>query len=63
MYNVFQPIPAVIEDLYPYVVHIPDPEQWPEYLQTNPAKAHGLYGFYQGLRLGLQLAAAGLETI
>lgn len=39
MYNAFQPIPAVIEDLYPYVVHIPDPEQWPEYLQRNPTKA------------------------
>lgn len=59
----YQPIPAVIEDLYPYVVHIPDSEQWPEHLQGNPQKAHGVYGFYQGLRLGLQIAAAGLEVI
>lgn len=59
----YSPIPAIIEDLYPYLVNIPDREQWPEYLQDNPAKAHGVYGFYQGLRLGLQLAAAGLEVI
>lgn len=59
----YSPIPAVIEDLYPHFVMGPDPKLWPEYLEDNPVKGHGLYAFYQGLRLGLQIAAAGLEVI
>lgn len=57
------PIPAVVEDLYPYFVTGPNPDFWPDYLRDNPVKGHGLYAFYQGLRLGLQIAAAGLEVI
>lgn len=59
----YQPIPAIVEDLYPYFVTPPDPERWPDHIRNNPMKGHGLYAFYQGLRLGLQLAAAGLEVI
>lgn len=57
------PIPNIVEALYPYFVLSPDPARWPDYLQDNPMKGHGLYAFYQGLRLGLQIAAAGLEVI
>lgn len=58
-----EPIPDIIEALYPYFVLAPDPERWPDYLRDNPMKGHSLYAFYQGLRLGLQIAAAGLETV
>lgn len=63
MYQPFSPIPAVVEDLYPYFVMPPDPKLWPDYLRDDPIKGHSLYAFYQGLRLGLQIAAAGLEVI
>lgn len=56
-------IPDIVEALYPYFVMSPDPARWPDYLQDDPIKGHGLYAFYQGLRLGLQIAAAGLETV
>lgn len=63
MYKVFPPIPAVSEDLYRHFVMPPDPERWPDYLRNDPMKGYSLYAFHQGLRLGLQLAAAGLEVI
>ncbi len=56
-------IPDIVETLYPYFVLAPNPERWPDYLRDNPMKGHGLNAFYQGLRLGLQIAAAGLEVI
>lgn len=54
-------IPPVVEDLYLVLVPSPNPELWPDYLQDDPTKAHGLWSFYQGLQLGLQLSAACLE--
>lgn len=56
-------IPVIIRDLYTYFTVAPNPEFWPDYLQNDPVKGHGLYSFYMGLQLGLQIAAAGLETI
>ncbi|MCI8869339.1 MAG: hypothetical protein HFF39_02155 [Lawsonibacter sp.] len=51
-------IPVVVETLYLGLVPPPDPEQWPEYLQNDPVRGHGLWSFYQGLCLGLRLARA-----
>lgn len=58
-----EPIPIIISELYRYFSVDPNPKFWPDYLQDNPVKGHGLYSFYLGLRLGLQIAAAGLETL
>lgn len=58
----YSPIPAVIEDLYRYFSVGPDPKAWPDHLQDDPVQGHGLASFYLGLQLGLQIAAAGLET-
>ena len=55
-------IPIVIEELYRGLVPGPNPAFWPEYLRENPVEDHGLWSFYHGLQLGLQLAAACLET-
>ena len=49
-------IPDIVDELYGYFVPSPIPQFWPEYLQNDPIKAHGLWSFYQGLQLGLQLA-------
>jgi len=56
------PIPIVIEELYRGLVPGPNPTFWPEYLRESPVEGHGLWSFYQGLQLGLRLAAACLET-
>ena len=56
-------IPIVVETLYHYFVTEPSPEFWPEYLRDDPVRAHGLWAFYQGLRLGLQLSDACLEKL
>ena len=57
------PIPIVVEELYRGFVTPPNPAFWPEHLQKTPVQGHGLWSFYQGLRLGLQLADACLETL
>ncbi len=49
-------IPA-IEALYDAWVCDPKPHLWPDYLRDHPMKAHGLYCFREGLRLGLLLAS------
>lgn len=54
-------IPTIVEELYLYFVAQPDPRFWPDYLKDNPVRGHGLWAFYQGLRLGVQLADASLE--
>lgn len=54
-------IPLVIELLYSAMVTGPDPRLWPEHLKDNPVRAHGLWSFYSGLRMGLQLGSACLE--
>ncbi len=58
-----EPIPAIICDLYRYFSVGPDPKLWPDYLQDDPVNGHGLYSFYLGIQMGLQIAAAGLETV
>lgn len=54
-------IPVVVEQLYRCFVTEPDPEFWPDYLKKDPVRGHGLWSFYQGLRLGVQLTDATLE--
>lgn len=56
-----EPIPQVVDDLYNYFVVEPNPSLWPSYLQDVPIQAHGMWSFYQGLLLGLQLADACRE--
>ena len=56
-------IPFVAEELYLAMVPAPNPDLWPEHLHRDPVQAHGLWSFYQGLRLGIQLADACLEKL
>ena len=51
-------VPEIIELLYHAWVSIPDPSCWPDYLKNDPALARGMYGFYQGLCLGVRLSEA-----
>ena len=51
-------IPEVVEQLYYDWVTIPAPEDWAEYIGKNPVLAQGLYSFYQGLCLGINLSNA-----
>ena len=55
-------IPIIVEALYRYFVTSPDPRFWPDYLKKEPVQGHGLWSFYQGLRLGAQITASCLET-
>ena len=52
------PIPEVVELLYHAWVPAPDPHQWPEELERDPVRGYGLFCFYQGLSLALQLGEA-----
>lgn len=54
-------IPMVVELLYYGMVSGPDPRLWPERLRDDPVRGHGLWSFYSGLRMGLQLGSACLE--
>lgn len=56
-------IPAVVEVLYRYFVTQPDPGFWPDHFKNDPVQGHGLWAFYQGLRLGVQLTDACLEKL
>lgn len=56
-------IPVIVEQLYGYFVTEPEPSFWPEHVRSNPIKGHGLWAFYQGLQLGMQLTAACLEKL
>lgn len=56
-------IPMIVEELYRCFVTEPNPEFWPDRLQEDPIKGHGLWSFYQGLRLGVQLTDAALEKL
>lgn len=51
-------IPQIVEDLYYYLVMIPDQKDWLDYLQGNPALIRELYSFYYGLRIGAQISNA-----
>ena len=55
-------IPLIVDSLYRYFVPEPGPQFWPDYIQ-DPVQSHGLWSFYQGLRLGLQLADGCLEKL
>ena len=54
-------IPEIIELLYRGMVTGPDPRLWPEHLKDDPIKAHGLWCFYSGISMGLQLGSAFFE--
>ncbi len=56
-------IPTVISELYRSFVTDPNPKFWPEYIRDDPVAAHGLWSFYQGLRLGMQVSQACLDTL
>ena len=56
-------IPVIVEQLYGYFVAEPEPSFWPEYVRDDPIKGHGLWAFYQGLQLGMQLTDACLEKV
>ncbi len=56
-------IPIIVETLYRYFVTQPDPHFWPDYLKNEPIQGHGLWAFYQGLCLGIQLTDACLEKL
>lgn len=49
-------IPAIVDELYRYMVTEPNPAFWPDYIKHKPILAHGMWSFYQGLQLGFQLA-------
>ena len=53
--------PIIVEELYHAFVGEPTPRLWPEYLRDAPVQGHGMWAFYQGLEVGLRLAAACLE--
>ena len=54
-------IPAIVEALYRYFVTAPEPIFWPDYLKKDAVQGHGLWSFYQGLRLGIQISDACLD--
>lgn len=56
-------IPTIVEELYRYFVSQPDPRFWPDYFKKEPVQGHGLWAFYQGLQLGMQLTATCLEKL
>ncbi len=56
-------IPMVVDILYCYFVTQPDPAFWPDHFKNDPVQGHGLWAFYQGLCLGVQLADATLEKL
>ena len=54
-------IPEVVEQLYYNWVTIPDPDKWSNRIGQNSILAQGLYSFYQGLYLGMQLSGASRQ--
>lgn len=56
-------IPVIVEELYRYFVTQPDPRFWPDYLKEEPIQGHGLWSFYQGLQLGMQMTTACLDQL
>lgn len=56
-------IPIIVEELYNYFSHESTPDHWPRGLENNPVQGHGMWAFYQGLRMGFQLSAACLEKL
>ena len=58
-----QEIPFIVQDLYLNFVTPPNPDFWPDDMKDEPIRGHGLWAFYQGLRLGTQLTDACLEKV
>ena len=56
-------IPTIADQLYRYFVTQPDSRFWPDYFKKDPIQGHGLWSFYQGLQLGMQLTDACLEKL
>lgn len=56
-------IPVLVEELYYEFSHDPLPETWPRGFEDNPIQGHGMWSFYQGLQLGLQLSAICLDQL
>ncbi|NBI65349.1 hypothetical protein D1646_00705 [Pseudoflavonifractor sp. 60] len=54
-------IPKIIELLYYAMVTGPNPGFWPEHLKKDPVMGHGLWCFYSGISMGLQLGSASFE--
>lgn len=56
-------IPMLIEELYYEYAHEPTPKNWPSGFEDNPVQGYGLWSFYQGLKLGMQLHAICMEPL
>ncbi len=56
-------IPMLVEELYYEFSHDPVPESWAGGFEDNPVQGHGLWSFYQGLKLGMRLSAACLGQL
>lgn len=56
--DIMNDIPQIVEDLYYELVHVPAPEDRPNYLGGSELAVQGLYAFYSGLRAGFQLSSA-----
>ncbi len=54
-------IPMLVEELYYRYSHELVPESWAGGFEENPVQGHGLWSFYQGLKLGMRLSAICLE--
>lgn len=54
-------IPMLIEELYYHYSYELVPSCWPKGLEDNPVQGHGLWSFYQGMKLGMGLSAACLD--
>lgn len=54
-------IPCIIEILYHYFVGEPHCAHWSDHLKDVPMTGHGLWAFYQGLRLGIRLMNGCLD--
>lgn len=53
--------PIIIEELYNAFVGESQPFLWPERLRDVPLRGHGMWAFYRGLQIGMQLAAVCLD--
>lgn len=53
--------PIIVEELYNAFVGEPQPFLWPERLRDEPIRGHGMWAFYRGLQVGVQIAAACLD--
>ena len=56
-------IPYLVEELYYQYSHELVPESWVGGFEDNPAQGHGLWSFYQGLKLGMRLSAICLDQL